>query len=79
MQEEIELGKYIYLAITKVHVWSHGLINIRATAIHEYVYSYLVRGTLYGDFMRAIEWTNRKSYEHYSTEAKELKNLRMIE
>lgn len=46
-------GQYTYISMTKVDVYEHGNLDIKATAVHEYVHSHLVRATLYGQFMRS--------------------------
>ena len=59
------LGKYTYIAMTKVDIWEHRNMDIKATAVHEYIHSYLVRTTLYGNFMMSLEQANSldKTYE----------------
>ncbi len=53
------LGEYTYISMTKVDIWEHKKMDITATAIHEYIHSYLVRSTTYGNFMRGLEIANK--------------------
>ena len=53
MNEE-KLGQYTYISMTKVDVIEHQGLDIKITAIHEYIHSYLVRCTPYGNFLRAL-------------------------
>ncbi|HHK5547689.1 TPA: hypothetical protein ACQUHN_004166 [Bacillus thuringiensis] len=52
------LGQYTYISMAKVDIYEHENLDIKVTAVHEYIHSHLVRGTLYGNFMRGIDQAN---------------------
>lgn len=58
------LGQYTYIAMTKVDVYEHGESDYKATAVHEYIHSFLVRSTLYGHFMQGLERVNLIDKKH---------------
>lgn len=66
MNEE-KLGQYTYISMTKVDIMEHQGLDMKITAIHEYIHSYLVRGTPYGNFLRGLIDINRidKKNEQY--------------
>ncbi|CEQ17879.1 hypothetical protein [Paraclostridium sordellii] len=44
--------------MTKIDILKHKNLDIRTTAVHEYIHSYLVRGTSYGNFVRGLGHVN---------------------
>lgn len=55
---EQKLGQYTYISMTKVDIIEHKNLDIKITAVHEYIHSYLVRSTPYGNFLRGLENIN---------------------
>ncbi|WP_339289157.1 hypothetical protein [Paenibacillus sp. FSL E2-0201] len=58
------LGIYNYLPMTKVDVLEHNRLNVKATAVHEYIHSYLTKGTLYGIYLITLNSLNRIDQKH---------------
>lgn len=59
-----DLGCYNYLSMTKIDIFEHDRLNLKITAIHEYIHSFLTKGTLYGMYCTALYSVNPINPKH---------------
>lgn len=73
------LGFYNYLSMTKVDVLEHHGLNVKTTAVHEYIHSYLTKGTLYGMYLITFNSLNRINQKNESILKLFNKNMKRIQ
>lgn len=76
-----ELGLYSCISMTKVDFLEHNKneLDIKITAIHEYIHSYLIRTSLYGNFISGLININNIEKEETKYESILLKNQRKLQ